>query len=263
MIVTQTLASGLTIRQNFAAAVRPVFFQTEFDEWLYGTHGGTLFVVQFRGSYYAITCGHVFGEFPPGQLFISNEKYAKKGSKPAPVAGTCSPSSPRDGAVGTDIGDVCLIEFASDLPPEFFKDSAYIIDEKTITTSSPGDELLVAGVLKDKTTIAPPDIIFGYCNLSLRDMGPTSDPFLRHAFAVFREGLLGRLEFERVTGISGAPVFDRTANALCGMVIRGGMIGPQCNLYYIDASDILKLLEAVDARADSTYYTKHVAVPTR
>jgi len=65
---------------------------------------------------------------------------------------------------------------------------------------------LVAGVQKDKTTIAPPHIVFGYCNLSLRDMGPTTDPFLRHAFAVFAEGLFGQLEFERVTGISGAPV---------------------------------------------------------
>jgi hypothetical protein len=42
MIVTQTLASGLTVRQDFSRAVRPVFFQTEFEEWLYATHGGTL-----------------------------------------------------------------------------------------------------------------------------------------------------------------------------------------------------------------------------
>jgi hypothetical protein len=30
-------------------------------------------------------------------------------------------------------------------------------------------------------------------------------------------------EFASVTGISGSPVFDVTANALCGMVVRGGM----------------------------------------
>jgi hypothetical protein len=34
MSQTQTLASGVVIRQDFAAAVRPVFFQTEFEEFL-------------------------------------------------------------------------------------------------------------------------------------------------------------------------------------------------------------------------------------
>jgi hypothetical protein len=56
---------------------------------LYATHGGTLFIVQFRGSYYAITCGHVFQDFSRARLFIANEKYAKKGSMPAPVGGYC------------------------------------------------------------------------------------------------------------------------------------------------------------------------------
>jgi hypothetical protein len=50
MSQTQILASGLVIRQDFAAAVRPVFFQTEFEEFLYATHGGTLFLVSFRGK---------------------------------------------------------------------------------------------------------------------------------------------------------------------------------------------------------------------
>ena len=45
MMVTQTLASGVAVRQDFTKAVRPVFFQTEFEEWLYATHGGTLFIV--------------------------------------------------------------------------------------------------------------------------------------------------------------------------------------------------------------------------
>jgi hypothetical protein len=118
-------------------------------------------------------------------------------------------------------------------------------DEKTITTARFGHELLVAGVLKEKTSIIPPDITIGYCHLQLRDTGPTSDPFLRRAFAVFAQVLFGRGEFRSITGISGAPVFDRTANALCGMVVRGGMTGPMCYVYYLDAFDILRLLEAV------------------
>src|SRR5882757_8015263 len=57
---THTLSSGLVIRQDFAAAIRPVFFQTEFEEFLYATHGGTLFLVSFRGKTYGLTCRHVF-----------------------------------------------------------------------------------------------------------------------------------------------------------------------------------------------------------
>jgi hypothetical protein len=261
MIVTQTLASGLVVRQDFRGAVRPVFFQTEFDDFLYATHGGTLFVVQFRDKMYALTCGHVFKDFPHSRLFIANERVAQKGSKPAPVGGICYPSSPRDGAEGTDIVDVCLIEFTDDLPPAFFRDAPYVVDEKTITTAVLDHELLVAGVLKDRTRLVPPDIAFPYCNLKLRDAGPAPfDPFLRQAFAVFGEALLGTANFETITGLSGAPVFDQTANALCGMVVRGGMTGPVCRLYYLDASDLLRLLQAVYDRADSTYYTKHVPV---
>jgi hypothetical protein len=261
MMVTQKLASGVTIRQDFSTAVRPVFFQTDFEEVLYATHGGTLFVVQFRGIYYAITCGHVFQDFPHGRLFIANQKYATKGSMPAPVAGYCHPSAPMDGAVGTDVGDICLIDFTDELPRDFFKDSAYVIDRGTIATAGYGHALLVAGVLKDKTYIVPPDITIGYCNLQFRDIGPASDPFLRRGLAVFGQHLFGRSEFERITGISGAPVFDRTNNALCGMVMRGGMVGPVCHIAYVDAFDILKFLEAVHARADNTYYFKNVVVP--
>lgn len=219
--------------------------------------------MEFRGKNYALTCGHVFKEFPHGRLFIPSEKYAQKGDMPAPIHGICYPSSPIDGAEGTDISDVCVIEFTDEMPPGFFKDSAYVVEDATVTTASLGHELLVAGVLKEKTSIVPPDIVIGYCNLQLKDMGPTSDPFLRRALAVFAQVLFGRGEFTTVTGISGSPVFDRTANALCGMVVRGGMTGPVCHLYYLDASDILRLLQAVHDRAAKIYYTKNVAVPIR
>jgi hypothetical protein len=180
---------------------------------------------------------------------------------PAPIGGIAYASSPIDGAEGTDISDICVLEFSDELPPDFFKDSAYVIDETTVVTANVGDELLVAGVLKEKTSIASPDMNIGYCNLQLRDMGPTSDPFMRRAFAVFAQNLLGRGEFTTVAGVSGAPVFDRTANALCGIVVRGGMTGPTCHLYYLDASDILRLLQAVHDRTAKVYYTKQVAKP--
>jgi hypothetical protein len=182
---------------------------------------------------------------------------------PAHVTGICYPSSPRDGAEGTDISDICVIEFSDETGPDFFKETAYVLDEKTVASSKFYDHLLVAGVLKEKTTINPPDISIGYCNLSFKDMGPTSDPIMRRGFAIFAQALFGRLDFTSVTGISGSPVFNASAKAFCGMVIRGGLTGPACHIYYVDAFDIIRLLEAVSTRASNTYYTKHVAVPVR
>ena len=88
MLETQVLASGLIIRQDFTEAVRPVFFQTEYEEFLYATHGGTLFLVVFRGRVYGVTCAHVFGDFPHGRLFVAQVKRAQKGSS------DMSPASP-------------------------------------------------------------------------------------------------------------------------------------------------------------------------
>jgi hypothetical protein len=238
---------------DFSDAVRPVFFQTELEEFLYATQGGTLFVVSFRGRYYALTCKHVFGDFRHGNLFVVQERNAQKGSKPAPVKTVCFPSSPVDGAVDTDVGDICVIEFDDDVAPDFFKGCEYVIDETTIVTSQPGHHLQVAGVLKEKTIIDPPDISIGYCRLDFQDVGVTSDPFLRHAVAWFPSPA-----FSRVTGISGAPVFDLTANALCGMVIRGGMNGKRCEIRYVDILDIVRLLEGVNTRAENVHYIKHV-----
>jgi hypothetical protein len=123
MRIKQTLKSGLVIWQNISDAVRPVFFQTDYEEFLYATHGGTLFLVRFRGRVYALTCNHVFKDFPTGRLFVVNERHAKKGSMPARIKGIRYASNPKDSAIGTDIGDVCLIEFSDENPPDFFGES--------------------------------------------------------------------------------------------------------------------------------------------
>jgi hypothetical protein len=234
MKIEQKLSSGILVRQDIGDAVRPVFFQTDYEEFLYATHGGTLFVVRFRGRIYALTCNHVFKDFPTGRLFVVNNKHAEKGSLPARIEGVRFASNLKGAAIDTDIGDVCLIEFSDQNPPDFFGDSPCVIDEKTISTSAIGHELLVAGVLKEKTSIAPPDLHIGYCNLQMRDDGPTdNDPVLRKASALFSEP-----EFKTVTGISGSPVFDKTTSALCGMVVRGGMNGHECHIHYVDIFDI-------------------------
>jgi len=104
---------GGVLHRRIGDAVRPVFFQTEYEEFLYATDGGTLFLVRFKERIYGITAHHVFtgNGFEPNRLFITREKFAKKGTPPAPIKGTCHPSSPRGAAEGTDIIDLCLIEF--------------------------------------------------------------------------------------------------------------------------------------------------------
>jgi hypothetical protein len=106
-----------------------------------------------------VTCQHVFtgNGFDPNRLFITREKDAKKGSKAAPIKGVAYASFRRDAAGGTDLLDVCVIEFADDMPSAFFM-GAYVVDDKTVATGQSGHKLVVAGVLKEKTLIVSPDI---------------------------------------------------------------------------------------------------------
>jgi len=160
--------------------------------------------------------------------------------------------------VGTDLEDIGVIEFADDMPSDFFSGGVYQLDEGTIATSR-GHSLLVAGVLKEQSIIDQPDIAFGYCRLEFTDNGlGTSDPTLRTGVAEFKDP-----EFTSITGISRSPVFDATANALCGMVVRGGMTGNRCQIHFMDIFDIMRLLEAISRGEASAYYTKTVAVPSR
>jgi hypothetical protein len=115
MMCTQMLDSGLIIRQDFTAAVRPVFFRTALEDFQYATHGGTLFLVSFRGRAYGLTCQHVFQDFALEQLFITQEKQAQKGSLLAPIWRRCGPSAPIGAAVETDVTDLCVIELADNL----------------------------------------------------------------------------------------------------------------------------------------------------
>jgi hypothetical protein len=56
--------------------------------------------------------------------------------------------------------------------------------------------------------------------------------------------------------MSGSPVFDFTANALCGMVIRGTLHQNNCEIRYADIFDIVRLLEAVRNRTRTVFYYK-------
>jgi hypothetical protein len=85
------------------------------------------------------------------------------------------------------------------------------------------------------------------------DTGPSSDPTLRQAAALYEAP-----QFDSVKGLSGAPVFNETSQRLCGMVVRGGIEGDVCIIRYIDVFDIIRLLEAVIAGHENTDYNKRM-----
>jgi len=196
--VTQTLASGTIIRQDFRTSVRFVFFDTGNEQWQYATHGGTLFVVLYKGKHYALSCRHVLKDFDWHQLVVTDQRV---GRQIAGLQSVAYPSQPKDAAIDTDILDVAVIQFRDDIGATFFGDAAYILDEKTMTTSKLGDTLHVAGALKTKSEISENTIEPIYCLLEMIDETPFSaDPTLRRAIGKF-----DKPEFSDVLGLSGSP----------------------------------------------------------
>jgi hypothetical protein len=248
---TQTLASGIIVQQEIRNAVRFVFFDTGLPEWAYATHGGTLFIVVYRGKPYGLTCRHVLKDFDWHQLIVTDQRFGRK------IAGLHSvayPSQPKHEAIDTDVLDVAVIQFSDDVSAGFFLDAPYILDEKTVATSKSGDTILVAGALKTPSSIGEDKIAPIYCVLQMVDDTPEMrDPTLRRAVGHFVKP-----KFSDILGLSGSPVFNVTAQALCGLVVRGGMSGDVCTLWFVDVEDIVQLLTAVAEDRVETYYRKTV-----
>jgi hypothetical protein len=252
--VQQRLASGVMIRQDFRASTRFPFFHTGHNEWQYATNGGTLFVVQYRGKPYGLTCRHILQTFDWSQLVVTAERF---GGGAAGLGHVAYASNPVGHAVDTDVLDLAVIQFSEDVDCAFFKDAPYLIDERTITTSRVDDALHVSGVLKAPTEITETVIAPKFCLLEMVDDTPAShDPTLRRGFGMFEKP-----EFESVVGLSGSPVFNVTRSALCGMVVRGSMTGDSCRLWYVDMFDVCQLLGAVHEGTSAAFYMKTVAAP--
>ncbi len=251
MRVTQTLASGTVIRQDFRTAARFVFFDTDNEQWQYATHGGTMFVVFYKSKPYGLTCRHVLKDFEWRQLVVTDKRHGRQ------IAGLRSiayPSQPKDAAVDTDLLDVAVIRFSDDVDASFFKDAAYILDEKTMATSKVTDTLHIAGALKTTSEITEESIAPSYCLLEMVDETLASnDPTLRLAVANFEKP-----EFTDVMALSGSPVFNVTQRVLCGMVVRGTMDADACTLRYVDIFDIAQFLAVVHEGRSETYYLKQV-----
>ena len=250
----QTLSSGILVRQDFRDSVRIAMFLTGEDIQQCATLGGTVFIVQFEGRYFGITCRHVLRGFNWRQLAITDQKF---GRALAAISALYYPSEATGGAEGSDLLDIAVLAFADDVDATFFKDKAYIVDRDTICRSRTGDVLIVNGALKDPTTIAGDDIAAVFGLLEFHDSGPAKwDPTLRQGIAYFDTAAIKNL-----TGISGAPVFNQTQGKLCGVVVRGGIEGQRATMYYVEFSDVLKILEAIIKGTDRTAFEKDVEVP--
>ena len=98
------------------------------------------------------------------------------------------------------------------------------------------------------------DIVIGYCQLKYADTTGTAtyDAVLREAKAgISGSGLQQHYRDQRLE-----PVDDETAGKLCGMVVRGGMNGTMSDIRFIDAFDIKKFLEGINAGATGANYQK-------
>lgn len=230
------------MRQDIEAAVRPVLFQTDFEEWPY-SHGGSLFVVNFKGRCYGLTCNHVIGDGGANHLFVAPDHVLSIGMHPAPVKYVA-----RINDRESELQDIAVICFTDEIDPEFFGGTAYVIGSGTVGTSDTAHSLKVYGFLSKKTIIdnEAKSITGGYCVLQFHDVGKnSSDPFIRQALATY-----ARHNFNSLDGISGAPVFDETMGRLCGMAVRGAVNGlGKATLWYIDISHIVRVVDAVNADA--------------
>lgn len=251
MKITQTLDSGVVIRQDFRESVRFVMFETGVEGWEYATHGGTAFVICFHGHYFGITCKHVLGDFGWRQIALTDAKFGQE------IAGLQSifyPSDPTGAAEGSDILDIAVVQFAADNDASFFKDCAYIIDGGTVGKSEVDDQLQVSGVLKDQSVIGDNVIAPVFGLLEFTDRGSTlPDPTLREAAAHFEDP-----DFERLTGLSGSPVFNVTRRRLCGVVARGNLNEGAAVIWYIDFYDVMQILVAILDGSLRTQYNKTV-----
>jgi hypothetical protein len=238
------------VQQSIEAAVRPVLYQTDCEEWPY-SHGGSLFLVTFDRRCYGVTCSHVLGDEGINYLFVAPRHVLAAGMVPADIKKIAKIK-----AQGSDLQDIAIICFSEDMDPEFFGGTAYVIGPDTVGTSDSAHRLKVHGFLSTKTFVdcEAKSITGGYCDLQFTNLGETSsDPFLRQAIASYADHNISSLD-----GISGAPVFDETAGRLCGMVARAGLNkNGNATIWYIDICYIVKFIAALHSGLSRTEHLGH------
>ena len=238
--------------QPFEPSVRPVLFETGIEDFQYATHGGSFFLVEFEGQVFGITCWHVFKDFEIQDLVVSECWNPQQGARLANVRGHYRMTEPVGEIIGSDLLDLCILDFTEDITPSFFGGSAFIVSDETVASSEKDHVLQAFGALKEKTVIVPPDVHVSYGLVDFYDLGQAnSDVTLRVAGGHWIESTIANL-----TGLSGAPVMDRTTGKLCGMVVRGKVQNGDALIYFIDFWDILKFLKTIKGGGGTVKYSK-------
>ncbi|MEA3039325.1 MAG: hypothetical protein QOE79_1838 [Sphingomonadales bacterium] len=246
--IEQKLSSGLIVRQDIRDCVRFVMFETGYTGWEYATEGGTAFIIRFSSRYFVLTCEHVRGTFHWKQLALTTTKFGTS------IAGveTVARAHGTDFSAETDISDMAVLELQADMPLVTFDDTAYLLDDGTWCTSGRGDELMICGAHKAQSVIDGENgtIIPSFHVLMANDVGGhATDPTLRSAAARTAAPVRGG-----ITGLSGAPVFNLTQRKLAGVMSRGGVVGCDVSIHYIEIKHYIRMLEALVQGVDEVRY---------
>lgn len=235
MLALQAPSRSLRLRD----AIRWVFFETDQAGWEYAWHGGTLFVVLFRGVPYGITAKHNRHDFSWQQLCVTNQRV---GWRVAAINGIYYPTVVAGAHLDSDLGDVAVVEFGPEVGAAFFGGSIYQLEERSISLAGDGDNLTVYGVLSDQSSIDDRSISPSYATLGMEATRATAtDPVLGHAIGQWRGHA-----FKSISGISGAPIFNESRGGLTGMVVRGTLQdNGVCNVWYVSIPAILTLLSGI------------------
>lgn len=228
-------------------------FETGFDEWPYATHGGTVFVIAFGESLkpFAITCGHVVGDFDAKKLVVTDRK---TGNQFATIKSLYKASALIENAEGTESLDIIAYDFDDRVNLEYFGNDIYRTDMKTLASSREGDELFVHGNNKEDTVIDEKGITAAYADIFLVDSGSVEHDITQRR----AQGKITNDNFSNLSGLSGAPVFNITRNAITGIVVRGGIHNKIARVRYVDILDIYFRIKAIHEKMEAYKYMKRI-----
>lgn len=242
--------------QPLKDACRCICFFTPVEGHEVATYGGTAIVIIYDGRPYAITARHNAHDFAWVDLIITKDRNSNVN---APIRAISYVGKGLGHADGSDLLDIAIIQFDTEVTPNFFRGAAYNLDHFPVCVSKLDDDLVIYGALSDQSVIERMSIFSQFAELGFVDVGPHShDVVLRSA-----KGQWLNSSVTHLAGLSGAPVYNTSQDGLCGMMVRGSLSDAGvATVHYIDIADIARVLHSVNEGQPAGYYRKVVAYPT-
>lgn len=251
MRVEHILLNGLVVIQDYSRSVRLLFFETGNTNWPYVSPIATAFVVSYGARCFALTCDHNLHGNQWRHAVITNARF---GDCVAGIKAVYKPDEPTGYAQESEILDVRVIELDEASSASFFCDNAYVLDQQTSCQSKTADVLEINGALEESSAIhyEKHELVPTFARLEFQDN-------CRHPYdIVLRNGKAGCDQDwpMSMSGLSGSPVFNVSQKKLCGMVTRGSRNADEANIWYVEISDILCILEGVRNGSLAAEYEK-------